>query len=198
MAPDRAIYADRSAASRRPAVAGALTDDVTDKPPSSEYAPFYAAYVAAVPDGPIVDVLGAQAATLRARAGAVPPARETWRYAPGKWSIRELVGHVTDVERVFGHRAFCISRGEAAPLPAFEENEYIAAARYDQRPLEEIVGEFALVRGANVAMLRALAPDDWTRIGVANSSRISVRALAFILAWHVQHHLEVLRLRYGV
>jgi hypothetical protein len=139
-----------------------------------------------------------QIAEIRQRAAVVPAERETFRYAPGKWSIREIVGHLNDAERVFGYRAFCISRGERKPLPGFDEQRYVAEADSNRQPLAALVEEFAALRAAKLVLFRRLDPRAFKQIGTANDAPISVRALAFILAGHVRHHLGVLQLRYGI
>jgi hypothetical protein len=171
---------------------------VSARPPASEYAPFFAGYVSLVTEDDILPALEAQVDAVRARARACPADRETFRYAPGKWSVRELFGHVTDAERVFGYRAFGISRGDPASFPGFDEGEYIAHASFDTRPLAELVDELATVRQANLIVLRRLDEKAWLRRGTANGSSVSVRALAFIMAGHVRHHLGVLAERYGI
>ena len=160
--------------------------------------PSFSGYVSLVPEADALVVLESQADTIRRLASAVPAERETFRYAPGKWSVREVVGHVVDAERVFGYRAFCVSRGEEASLPGFDENEYVAESGFDQRTLAELVAEFAVVREANLAVLRRLDSRRLERVGTANGSPVSVRALAFIMAGHVRHHAGVLRARYGI
>jgi hypothetical protein len=169
-----------------------------ERPGESEFASYYGKYIALITEPEVLEILEAQPAEFRRLAAAVPASRETFRYAPGKWSMREVVGHVGDAERVFGYRAFSISRGERQPLPGFDENEYVAASGYDRRPLAELVGEFASLREANRAMLVRLERRELERVGVANGLAISVRALAFIMAGHVRHHLGILRSRYGV
>lgn len=171
---------------------------MTQRPSETEYAPFYAGYVALVPEADILAVLEGQADLVRRLVASVPRERETWRYAEGKWSVRELLGHVVDGERVFGHRAFCISRGEPAPLPSFDEKEYVAASRFDAVPLGELAEELGLVRRSNLAFLRRLEPAQWSRVGTASGKPVSVRALAFVMAGHPRHHLGVLRERYGI
>ena len=146
----------------------------------------------------MLPVLASQGAEVRKLAGSIPAARETFRYAPGKWSIREMLGHIGDAERVFGYRAFCISRGEQASLPGFDENDYVAAAAYDEHALAQLAEDFSRLRASNLAVLDRLAPERWSNVGVANGNRISLRALAYIMAGHVRHHLGVLRTRYGV
>jgi hypothetical protein len=166
------------------------------RPLDSEYAPFYRGYVSHVTEDDIVAVLTAQIEDLGASLGAVED--ETYRYAPGKWSIREVTGHLIDAERVFGYRAFSISRGETKNLPGFDENEYLLTAPYDHVALKDLLDEFRLVRSANTSMLKNLDDQAWLRIGTANDSPVSVRALAFIMAGHLRHHLGVLRERYAL
>jgi hypothetical protein len=124
--------------------------------------------------------------------------REEFRYEPGKWSVREVIGHLTDAERVFGYRAFCIARGEQKMLPGFDENAYVAESGYDRHPVADLVREFIDVRRANLDALGRLNRNAWTRQGNANGHTITVRALAYIMAGHVRHHCEILTTRYGV
>lgn len=169
-----------------------------EKPGPSEYAPFYAGYIAALADGDILEMLENQTSELRQLATSIPADRETYRYGEGKWSVREVFGHMIDGERVFSYRVLRFSRGDETPLPGFDENQYVAASHFNQRPLSGIVDELVLLRRANLALLRSLAPEAWTRTGTANNHPVSVRALAFIMAGHVRHHLNILRDRYGV
>jgi hypothetical protein len=171
---------------------------MTQRPTQTEYAPFYAGYVALVPESDVLAVLGGQVEEIRRLLSSVAAGRETHRYAEGKWSIRQVLGHLVDAERVFGHRAFCFSRGEQAALPSFDENGYVAAARSDQVPLRELLDELALVRQANLCVLRRLDSREWALAGTASGKPVSVRALAWIMAGHPRHHLNVLRERYGV
>jgi hypothetical protein len=168
------------------------------RPTETEYPPFFARYVALVPETDILGVLEQQVDEIRRLAASVPPPRETHRYAEGKWSIRQVLGHLVDGERVFGYRAFCISRGEQAPLPAFDENQYVGASRFDATPLPELVDELALVRRSSLVVLRRLEEAEWARTGTASGKPISVRALAWVMAGHPRHHLGLLRERYGV
>jgi hypothetical protein len=169
-----------------------------NRPLESEYAPFYRDYVAQVSEEDILPVLRSQPDHLDVLLGRVTPERETYAYAEGKWSIRELTGHLIDAERVFGYRAFCIARGETRNLPGFDEKEYLLRAPYNQLDLEDLLSELRLVRLANIAMLRNLDEPAWLRVGTANDAQVSVRALAFIMTGHVRHHMGVLRERYGL
>ena len=169
-----------------------------DKPAENEYASFYARYVALVPEADILGALEQQTQAIGRLAGSVAAEKETYRYAPGKWSVREVLGHLIDAERVFGYRAFCFSRGEQAPLPSFDENQYVSAAGADLIPLAELGDEFAAVRASNLAFLRRLSALEAVRLGTASGKPVSVRALAYIMAGHPRHHLAILRERYGM
>lgn len=167
------------------------------RPENTEYAPFYEGYIARVPETEVLPVLESQIAEMRALAAAAAE-KETFRYGPGKWSVREVIGHLTDAERVFGFRAFCFSRGEEAALPGFEENQYVAASGYDAVDLASLVREWTLVREGNLEVLRRLPEEAWSRTGTASGWPISVRALAYAMAGHLRHHRAILRERYGI
>ncbi|HET9226929.1 MAG TPA: DinB family protein [Thermoanaerobaculia bacterium] len=169
-----------------------------ERPGLGEYADFYAGYIAALPPGDILEILERQKDQLRHLAETVTGDQETFRYAPGKWSVREVLGHVIDGERVFSYRALRFSRGDETPLPSFDENFYVDNADFDSRTLKSLIEEMILLRSANVLFFRELGPEKLTRVGVANTYPVSVRALAFILAGHLQHHLNGLRERYGI
>jgi hypothetical protein len=168
------------------------------RPSESEYAPFYAGYVALVPEQDVLAVLARQLVELRAWAATVPHDRERHRYAEGKWSVREVVGHLGDAERVFGYRAAGISRGDQTPFPSFDENAYVAGAGFDEASLATLVDEFLHLRAANVAMFGRLAPESWAAAGTASGARVTVRALACMMAGHVRHHVRILAERYAV
>jgi hypothetical protein len=118
------------------------------------------------------------------------------RYEPGKWSIKELVGHINDAERIFGYRALRIARGDQTPLPGFEQDDFIAGANFDACTLADLTTEFELIRRSNLAMFKQLGDEAWVRRGTASDNTISVRALAYIIAGHEVHHLNILRSRY--
>lgn len=168
------------------------------RPADTEFAPFYASYIGRVPETDPVPVLEAQPAEMHALADRITPEDELYRYAIGKWSVRQVVGHMIDTERVMGYRAFCIARGEDKPLPGFNEGEYVAHADSDERPVKELAHEFAAVRHANLWVLRRWSPENWNRVGNANGTPVSARAIAYIMAGHVRHHLALLRERYGL
>src|SRR5437588_6386543 len=169
-----------------------------NRPLDTEYAPAFQGYVAHVTENEIVPAMRSQVDALDLLLDRVAPERETYAYAEGKWSIRQLVGHLIDGERVFGYRALCIARGETQNLPGFDQDQYMPNSPYASITLEDLLSEFRLVRLSNIAMLRNLDPGAWVRMGTANNVPVSVRALAYIMVDHVRHHMEVLSQRYQV
>src|SRR5436190_22679950 len=167
-----------------------------NRPVETEYAPYYQSYVDQVNESDVMAVLRSEIDDLDVLLNRVPAEKETYAYAEGKWTIREIVGHLIDGERVFGFRAFCIARGEQQNLPGFDQDDYMATSHYDKIELEDLVSELRLIRLGNIAMFRTLDEEAWSRIGLANSNSVSVRALAFTMAGHVRHHMNVLRERY--
>jgi hypothetical protein len=166
------------------------------RPLPDEFAPYYAGYVANVPEGDARVLLDDQRAEVRAFAAAVPPDRERHRYAEGKWSVREVMGHVADAERVFGGRAHRIARGDATPLPGFDENAYVAASDFDAHPLAVWAEDFDRARLLLEHLCETLPPEAYLRRGTASGFGVSVRALVYIALGHTAHHLGVLRTRY--
>lgn len=168
------------------------------RPAAEEYAPFYAGYVASVGDADVVRLLETQPAELRLLCEPLSEEGALARYAPGKWSVKEVVGHLSDAERVFSYRLLRISRGDATPLAGYDEGRYVAAARFDRLPLALLLEELGAVRASTLALAREIEPDAWALTGEANGFRVSARALAFITAGHMRHHVGVLRERYGL
>ena len=168
----------------------------TARPESGEYAPYYDKYISLVPDGDIIRLLESQIRETAHLVRGVPEGRGGHRYAEGKWSIREVVGHVCDTERVFGYRAMRFARSDQTPLPRFDENAFVANSRLDTRTLASLIDEFEAVRAATVALLGGLDEDEWIRRGTANNTPMSVRALAWTIAGHERHHRGLLQERY--
>ena len=169
------------------------------RPGTDEYSPSHAPYVEHVKDETdIVATLRRQRDQLAALGREVTGERERFRYAEGKWSIRELVGHLADGERIFGYRACCVARGDQQPLPPFDEQLYGANMNADRRELADLLAELLHLRDANLLMFASLDDVAWGRRGTANESSVSARGLAYVMAGHTVHHLGVLRDRYGV
>lgn len=165
-------------------------------PGADEYAPYYGRYVGRTAGRDVLEVLDTQLAEVPAFFRGIPAALHGHRYEPGKWSIREVLGHVADTERVMAYRALRIARGDTTPLPGFDENAFAAVAGSDGRRLESLLAEWEAVRRATLALFRHLDAEAWTRRGTASDAAVSVRALAHIIAGHTEHHLEGLRTRY--
>ncbi len=168
---------------------------MSQRPEPNEYAEYYGRYIEKVPDGDIVEILSRQVEET-VELLAIPPERETYRYAAGKWSVREVVGHMTDVERVFALRALAFARKDPAALPSFEQDDYAATAGAHERALPELADEYRKVRASNVAMFQSFTKEAWARAGVASGCTFTVRAVAWIVAGHELHHREVLETRY--
>ncbi|HEX5831177.1 MAG TPA: DinB family protein [Gemmatimonadaceae bacterium] len=166
------------------------------RPGADEYLAYYARYIDRVPDGDILAHLEGQIEDVRARLGTFSEERAGFRYAPGKWSVREVVGHMIDVERVMAHRALRFARADVTPLPGFDENAWIAPAGFDARALASLLDEAAAVRAATLALFRNLPEEAWSRGGEANGAHVTVRALAWIIAGHERHHLTLIEERY--
>ena len=166
------------------------------KPQANEYAEYYGKYVSLVPEGDVVETLARQSGETLALLRSIPESRAGHAYEPGKWTIRQLVGHVIDGERIFAYRALAIARGERASLPGMEQDEYMEHSNFDARTLGSLCEEFEHVRRANVLMMRGFDADAWARRGVASDNEVTVLALAYVIAGHELHHVNVLRVKY--
>jgi len=167
------------------------------RPQPYEFAQFYTGYVANVPDSGPVGVLQDQISALE-KLGALPDERGDHRYADGKWSVKEVLGHIADAERVFSYRLTRIARGDRTPLAGFDENAWAQAAPHGRRRLSDVVNELIAVRRSTLALISSLDQPALDNTGVANNNPVSARAICWILAGHSQHHLNVLGERYGV
>ncbi len=171
---------------------------LSNRPEAGEFDPYYARYIDRVPDGDIVSLLENQIRSTAAVLRATPADRATYRYAEGKWSIAEVVGHMIDLERIFGYRALRFARADATPIEGFDQDVYVPAGEFDRRTLADLVADFEAVRRSTLTLIRGFPPGAWTRIGTANKNPISVRALIYIIAGHERDHLGTLKARYGV
>ncbi|MED1204091.1 DinB family protein [Heyndrickxia acidicola] len=167
------------------------------RPELNEYDPFYHRYICLAPEGNIKDVLMNQKKTAAEFFGNFSEEQSYFSYAPEKWSIKEVLGHITDTERIMAYRLLAIARGESVSLPGFDENSYVANASFNQRSLQDLIDDFLLVRESSISLIKSLQPDLLTRLGEANQSKVSVRALGYIIAGHELHHRKILKERYA-
>ena len=169
------------------------------RPKPDEFAPFYAGYIARVAD--VADAPGRlrdQGEAVGALLGSVSEVASVFRYAPEKWSIKEVLGHLADAERVFAYRLLRVARGDETPMPGFDEQAWVREAGFDRSSLEDLSDSFQAARAATSALVRGVDPGAWHRRGVANGHPVTARSLLYIVLGHVEHHLEVLKTRYGV
>src|SRR6202140_965690 len=166
------------------------------RPAPEEYAPFYETYISKIKGNDIVGILDAQRLQMAQLFAARSERDGNFRYAPDKWTVKEVLGHVSDTERIFAYRALRIARGDQTPLSGFEQDDYVRSGNFSERTLADLADEFGYVRSASVALFRSLKKDAWARRGVANEKEVTVRALAFIVAGHELHHRLILEERY--
>ena len=168
------------------------------RPAPAEFAPYYGRYIDLVPEGDLIGHLEESGAATRRLLEPRDERTGESRYAPGKWSVKEVVAHIGDVERVFAYRALRFARGDETPLPGFDENLWMERCHFEKRTLRSLVDELGAVRAASVALFGNLDPEAWDRSGTANEVRMSVRALAYVILGHELHHRAILRDRYGL
>jgi DinB superfamily len=169
---------------------------MTGRPDRQEAAEYYYTYIDKVPDGDITGTLREQRAAMLASLREVSEKRADYRYAPDKWSLREVLGHITDTERVFAFRAFWFARGLAEPMPSFDQDVAVRGAGLGTRPWVSLVDDFDAVRGATLTLVEGFSDEAWGRHGTASGNPVTVRALAYIIAGHAEHHLRLIRERY--
>jgi uncharacterized damage-inducible protein DinB len=167
------------------------------RPDAQDCAPFYGKYIALVNDDPILDTLEKLKTSTYDFFCSLTEEQANYAYAQGKWTIKEVAGHLTDAERTFAYRAFAFSRGQAE-LPGFDENIYVDRSTFNTRTLQDLAAEFKAVREANLYMLRTLTEEQLAIVGIANGSNIKVNSILYIMAGHELHHLNILKERYGV
>jgi DinB superfamily len=173
-----------------------LSQLLVARPESNEHAPYYGKYVALVPAGDILGILTRQLRETIALLSARTAHDGDLRYAPGKWSVKEALGHVIDTERVFSYRALRIARNDPTPLAGFEQDDYVKYGPFGHCSLGSLLEEFTAVRGSTVSLFRALDEAAWARRGVASNNEVTVRALAYIIAGHELHHRGIFQQRY--
>jgi hypothetical protein len=157
---------------------------------------FYHRYLAQVPDGDLLNLLREQLNKLQEFFKVLPEEKHAYAYAPGKWTPKQILGHITDAERIFQYRLLRFARADETPLPGFEEDDYVPAGEFNARSMDLLVYEFGMVRLSTIALVNSLSPAAWERSGIANGNRISVKALVWILLGHPLHHVGVVKERY--
>ncbi len=166
------------------------------RPAPHEHAPYYCKYIELVPEGDLIAILGQQMEATLAVLDNVTEAQSLHRYAPGKWSLREALGHMIDTERIFAYRLLRIARGDQTPLPGFEQDDYVTNGNWDARPWADLLEEFSVVRRATACLIRGVQPAAWARMGTASGNGLSARAAAYVIAGHELHHMNVVRSLY--
>ncbi len=166
------------------------------RPKSDEFAEFYSSYIARVPEGDLRDHLRTQMHSTIALLSGVSDEKAEKAYGPGKWTLKEVILHMADAERVFNYRLLCIGRSDATPLSPFDENAWVPHSCANSRTVSSLVAEYAAVRGATLALVGSLSADAWLKKGVASGHTVSARALAYIMCGHEAHHISIIQERY--
>jgi len=166
------------------------------KPEAGEFLPYYGRYIDLVAPGDVLSTLTAQMSETQTLLRGLPASVGKYRYAPDKWSVNEMVGHLLDAERIFSTRALRFARADSTALPSFEQDNYVRNATFDDFPLSELASEWESLRRSTVLFFSHLTEDAWMRRGTASGGEVTVRALAYIIAGHELHHREILQTRY--
>ena len=166
------------------------------RPDKTEYNEFYETYVSLVPEAEINSVFQKQLNQVNEIFQTISEEKSNFAYAEGKWTVKELVGHLIDGERMFGYRALRISRGDKTPIEGFEQNIYTENAPFNKYKFADLCREFELVRLSNISLFNHLKDNDWEKMGTASGNPVSVRAIIYIMTGHVRHHVNILRERY--
>lgn len=167
-----------------------------ERPSDDEYADWHAAYVALVPPGDVRDHLRTQIHETIALLSRVAETKAEQAYGPGKWTLKEVLQHMCDAERVFGYRLLRIARGDATPLAGFEQDEWVPQSAANRRSMASLRLEYAAIRASTIQLVDSLPDEAWTRRGTASGKPVSARALAYICAGHERHHIKIIRERY--
>jgi uncharacterized damage-inducible protein DinB len=168
------------------------------RPAVTDYPRAHARYIELVPDDDILALIESQSTDTQKLLASLDETKAAHRYEDGKWSVKEVLGHITDAERIFAYRALAIARGEQQPLPGFDEDDYVRNASFDTWKLGDLAEHYALVRRSTIVLFRNFPEEAWDRRGIGNGDPITVRAIAWIIAGHERHHAKILRERYRV
>ena len=164
--------------------------------PENEYSEFFATYIKALDDVHLVEELEISLHDFIKFVQNIPMDKFDYRYAEGKWTIKDIIQHIIDTERIFGYRALRISRNDKTPLPGFDENEYVENTNANNRGLQELLTEFSAVRHSNLLLFKSFSEEQLTRMGIASEDEVSVRALGFLIIGHLKHHQRIFKERY--
>ncbi len=167
-----------------------------NRPDPNEHAEYFGNYIAQVPDGDLLQTLERHGKEFAGFLKGIPEAKGDFAYGPGKWTIKEVICHISDGERVFTYRAMRIARGDTVPLPGFDENAWVPMSGAKDRTLADLIAEFEAVRAASLSLFRHLTPEAIARRGIASNREVTVRAIAWVVAGHAIHHQKILRERY--
>ncbi|MED1785393.1 DinB family protein [Brevibacillus fortis] len=166
------------------------------RPERDEHASYFDYYIGLVPEGELQTILTQQGESVVALFSSLTPEQIDYRYAPGKWSVKEVLGHLVDTERIMSYRLLRIVRGDQTPLIGFDENAFVEGAFFQQRELSDLLEEYKAIRASIVAQVRGISPEAWVRTGLANGNKLSARTLAYVIAGHEAHHCNILKERY--
>jgi len=167
-----------------------------NRPKSSEHPPYYDQYIKLVEGDNIIKALTNQVIGIPAMISQIPEDKEDYAYAPGKWTIKEVIGHIIDTERIFGYRALRFARKDKTVLLGFDENSFVANANFNKRTLYDLAHEFAIVRNSNIVLFKHFDPAVYDEMGNANGKEVSVRAILYMIAGHAAHHMNVIQTKY--
>jgi uncharacterized damage-inducible protein DinB len=166
------------------------------RPQADEFFDYYGRYIAKVPDGNLISLLREQAVETVTLLQGLSPEQANYAYAPGKWTVKQVIGHISDAERIFAYRALRFARKDPTPLASFDENAYVDHADFTTRSLGDLLEELQVVRASTIHLARSMDTETLARRGVASGHEVSVRALFYIIAGHERHHADLLRERY--
>jgi uncharacterized damage-inducible protein DinB len=169
---------------------------VIARPQAGEHAPYYERYISLIQDDDILSTLDRQRGQMVQMLCGLSEEEGEFRYAPEKWNVKEVLGHVCDSERVFAYRALRIARGDVTPMEGFEQDDYVKNGPFARHPIAEVIEDYIAVRRATISLLRNLDEEAWSRRGIANKNEVTVRALAYMIAGHELHHRRILEEKY--
>ncbi len=166
------------------------------RPKQGDYAQYYEQYISELKGNDILKILESQLSEAIIFFKSIPEEKGGFKYSEGKWSVKEVIGHITDNERVLAYRALCIARGEKNELPGFEQDDYVKLGKFNNRTLNDLINEFRLLRESDLVMFKSFDEESLSKDGIASKNRVTVLAILFIVAGHTLHHLRILKEKY--